>query len=378
MVMFALVAGAAFAQITFGGQLQEGMDLFSGNNVNGDDVKMGGHYYPEGPYHEAKFSVLFGTGNAGGRLVWMTDEQVMWGWMQWRPNQYFRVKIGTDYDGEGGFPQIIGWGFTGEAKNSVSAVNDYGGGLYMQYRNSGLNYGGFDGYPASDKMFHLQLSVFPVDLLQVNILFRDIDIAKEATERLATMQLYASYRIEEIGTIRFAIVGQGGLAKGASDGDNIGTFHLAFYTNELTQGVAFEIGGQYNLPKKNKTDSFDAFRIGGGLNLTKTDPFNLKIRFGTMFGGMKAGEPREKVGFSMGLLPSYKIGTKATVFLHMGFGLEKDNKDADADYSWFINPYVWMPMGGMRMWVGLQIVDQHAIQDGKFNWTIPFGFNFYF
>jgi hypothetical protein len=35
-------------------------------------------------------------------------------------------------------------------------------------------------------------------------------------------------------------------------------------------------------------------------------------------------------------------------------------------------------MGGMRMWIGLQIVDQSAVQDGKFNWTIPFGFNFYF
>jgi len=378
MVMFALVAGAVSAQVTFGGQLMEGMDLFSGNNVSGDDVKMGGHYYPEGPYHEAKFSALFGGGTAGGRLVWMTDEQVMWGWMQWRANQYFRVKVGSDYDGEGGFPQIIGWGFTGEAKNSVAAVNDYGGGLYMQYRNSGLNYGGYDGYPSSDKMFHLQLSVFPVDLLQVNFLFRDIDLPKEATERLATMQVYMSYKFEQVGTLRFAAAGQGGLARDANEGDNIATLHLAFYSNEIVQGFAFELGGQYNLPKKDKSDSFDAFRVGGGLNLTRTDPFNMKLRFGTMFGGQKNGEQIEKVGFSVGLLPSYKVNPKLTVFLHGGFGFEKENNEADPDYSWFVNPYIWVPMGGMRMWVGLQIVDQHAIQEGKFNWTIPFGFNFYF
>jgi hypothetical protein len=378
MAVLALVAGAAFAQITFGGQLQEGMDLASGNNVNDDPVNIGGHYYPEGPYHEAKFSVLFGDGKAGGRLVWMLDEQVMWGWMQWRPSEFFRVKIGSDYDGEGGFPQIAGWGFTGEAKNSVSAVNDYGGGLYMQYRNSGINYGGYDGYPSSDKMVHLQLSIFPIDMMQVNLLFRDIDIAKEASERLATAQIYMSYRIEEVGTIRFAAVGNGGLAKDQDDGADIGTLHLAFYSNEIVQGLAFELGGQYNLPHLNASDTFAAIRVGGAINITSlTDPFNLKIRGGTMFGGQNKGVDIEKFGFSVGLLPSYKL-PKLTIFLHGGFGMEQDNKDADATYSWFVNPYIWVPMGGMRMWIGLQIVDQSAVQDGRFNWTIPFGFNFYF
>jgi hypothetical protein len=382
MVMFALVAGVAFAQITFGGQLQEGMDLFSGTNVTDDKVIMGGHYHPEGPYHEAKFSVLFGDGTAGGRLVWMLDEQVMWGWMQWRPSQYFRVKIGSDYDGEGGFPQIIGWGFTGEAKNSVAAVNDYsGGGLPMSYRNSGLNYGGFDGYPSSDKMVHLQLSVFPIDMLQINLLFRDIDLQKEVAERLATLQLYASYKIEEIGTVRFAAVGGGGLWEDSANGTSIGTLHLAFYSNEIVQGLAFELGGQYSLPKKSADGfdgGFDAIRIGGGINMTLTDPFNFKLRFGTMFGGQKAdGSDIEKFGMSVGLLPSYKL-PKMTIFLHVGFGLEQETKDDDAVYEWFINPYIWVPMGGMRMWVGLQIQDQHSLNDGQFKWAIPFGFNFYF
>jgi len=392
MVMFALVAGAAFAQITFGGQLQEGFDLFSGNNIsyvhNEDvkdeyaDVNMGGHYYPEGPYHEAKFSVLFGDGTAGGRLVWMLDEQVMWGWMQWRPNQFFRVKIGSDYDGEGGFPQIIGWGFTGEAKNSVAAVNDYGGGLFMQYRNSGLNFGGFDGYPASDKMFHLQFSIFPIDFLQVNFLFRDIDQPMEISERLSKMQIYASYRIEQIGTARFAAVGKGGFARhvdssgSSQDGDGRVTLHFAFYSNELVQGLAFEAGTQLDMKHRN-VDTYDAARIGGGLNLTMFDPIGLKLRFGTMFGGKTAGKDNEKTGFSIGLLPSYKL-PKMTIFFHAGLGVEKENNDAEAVYEWFINPYVWVPMGGMRMWIGLQIVDQHNIQDGLFKWVIPCGFNFYF
>jgi len=38
-------------------------------------------------------------------------------------------------------------------------------------------------------------------------------------------------------------------------------------------------------------------------------------------------------------------------------------------------------MGGMRMWVGLQIIDEHGARDdgaGQFSWNVPFGFNFYF
>jgi len=391
MVMFALVAGAAFAQITFGGQLQEGMSLFSGNNVKEDPVNMGGTY--NSTEHEAKFSVLFGDGTAGGRLVWELNNKLMWGWMQWRPNQYFRVKIGKDGDGEWGFPQIIGWGFTGEAKNSVAAVSDYNGQLYMKYRHAGLNYGGFDG----NGDFHLGFSVFPIDLLQVNFLFRNFDKAGEMTDKLSKMQISASYKIEEIGTVRFAAVGRGGLAKPykkegdketgiAKDGDPIAMLHLAFYSNEIVQGLAFELGTQIDLPHLNESDTFDNVTIGGGINLTKTDPFNLKIRAGGSFGGKTKGEKGVDVGkptgYSIGILPSYKL-PKLTIFFHAGYGAESeyigtDGKLVEANYAWFINPYIWMPMGGMRMWVGVQILDAHTAREGKFNWYVPFGFNFYF
>jgi hypothetical protein len=390
MVLFALVTGAVFAQMTLGGQLMEGMTLFSGNNVKDADVNMGGTY--NSTYHEAKISALIGDGTAGGRLV-MYAKGGFWGWMQWRPNQFFRVKIGSDGDGEWGFPQIIGWGFTGEAKNSVAAVNDYDGSLPMKYRHAGLNYGGFDG----DGSFNLGLSLFPTDLIQVNVLFRDFDKEGEASDKLSKMQLSASIKLEEIGTIRFAAVGSGGLAKHADDGgvakdrDAIGVLHLAFYSNELVQGFAFEVGGQYDLPHLNQTDLSDQIAIGAGINLTSTDPFNLKFRGGIKLGGTKWDDKKkavynnELVGFSVGILPSYKL-PKMTIFFHAGMGTEleytdNDGKTVEGKYEWFINPYVWVPMGGMRMWIGIQIIDQHGTREdgaGQFKWNVPFGFNFYF
>ena len=378
MVMFALVAGAAFAQLTVGGQLQEGITLLSGTNVKDSDVIMGeGYKSDDGPYHEAKISLLFGDGTAGGRLV-MRAKGSFWGWMQWRPSQYFRIKIGTDGDGEGGFPQIVGWGFTGEAKNSVAAVNDWGGGgNAMSFRNAGLNYGGYDG----DSNFNLGLWVFPTDFIAVTALFRGItnnsdNTGDELSKKLAKLELFTSIKLEEIGTIRFAAVGDGGLAKEAEDNTKIGHFFLAFYSNELVQGLAFEVGGRYDIPRLN-TDTQDPISVALGVNLTSTDPFNLKVRTNINFGEKdKTGKDLEKVQWGIGLLPSYKL-PKMTIFFHAGFGIQQIG-DKDPEYDWFINPYIWVPMGGMRMWVGVQILDQHLVQDGQFKWNVPFGFNFYF
>jgi len=389
MVMFALVAGAAFAQVTFGGQLQTSAVFLGGNNVTDSDVNMGGAY--NGTYTNAKFTALIGDGTAGGRIVLdkLDAGTRFWGWMQWRPSQFFRIKVGRDEDGDsviGGFPQIIGWGFTGEAKNSA-AVSDYNGSGAMQYRNSGLNYGAFDNADG----FSLGLSFFPIDMLTISLLFKaNFDEPVEVSERLATMHLVASYKIEEIGTVRFAWVGDGGLAaeydeetgKGKSkDGDSVATLHLAFYSNEIVEGLAFELGGTFNLPHKNESDTYDAVRVAAGINMTTiTDPFNFKLRVGSMFGGKKQGEDLEKTGMSIGILPSYKL-PKATIFFHAGFGVEQENADADPVTNWFINPYVWVPMGGMRMWIGLQIVDEGKRTEDEaqqLSWRIPFGFNFYF
>jgi len=380
MVLFALVAGAAFAQVTFGGQLQTSAVFLSGDNVKDSDINMGGAY--NGTYTNAKFTALIGDGTAGGRIVLdkLDAGTRFWGWMQWRPSQYFRIKVGRDEDGDqfiyGGFAQIAGWGFTGEAKNAA-AVSDYNGSLAMTYRCSGLDYGAFNNVDG----FSLGLSFFPIDDLTISLLWKaDVDQAVEISERLANTHIVVGYKIEEVGMIRFAAQGKGGFKKEADDGADVGSLHLAFYSNEIAEGVAFEVGGSYNLPHRNASDTYDAIKVSAGLDLTATDPFNFKLRVGSEFGGQTAGVDNEKVGFSVGILPSYKL-PKMTIFFHAGFGYEQETKDADAVTNWFINPYVWVPMGGMRMWIGVQVIDEgkRAADDAQqISWKIPFGFNFYF
>jgi hypothetical protein len=266
----------------------------------------------------------------------------------------------------------------------------------MKYRHSGLTYPGFDG--AGN--FHLMFSLFPTDMLQVNILFRDFDKKAEIDQRFAKAQVYASYKIEEVGTVRFAWRGLGGLGKKKEEGstgtvvegDPVGDIFLHFYSNEIVQGLAFEAGVQLDLPHVDQSDTYDGVRFGLGVNLTSTDPFNLKVRTGFMLAGQSEGKAPADVnngktadfGWTLGLLPSYKL-PKMTIFFHAGFGVENipGRKNAEGDdeemvTEWFINPYIWVPMGGMRMWVGIQILDKHSQRDGLFEWNIPFGFNFYF
>jgi len=291
------------------------------------------------------------------------------------------MKVGSDGDGSWGFPQIAGWGFTGEAKNSVGAFSDYNGSLAMRYRNTGLNYGGFDGAGA----YHVAFSYYPTDMVEVHVLSRDMATPSEISMRLARLQLISRIVLEDVGTLRLAFVGQGGLAPnedGKLDpGSNIGDFFLAFHSTQIVQGLGFEVGVKYNLPRVEATDTFDNIHASFGVNYTK-DAFGLKLRGGAAFGGKAAGEALDPgVGFH--ILPNYRVNPNTIVFFHAGIGLEFGD---ETDYQWFINPYVWVRASeGLRFWAGLQVIDNRPTDptdfhygQNRFDWKIPFGFNFYF
>jgi len=369
-----------------------GSVFLSGSNLKDSDVNFGGD---DGGnvYTNAKIHVSFGDGTSGGRLVYDHlnvgadgSSGRFWGWYQWRPNQYFRVKVGSDEDGDNviaAFAQIVDWGFTAEAKNGSAAYSDYNGSLAMKYRN-----GAFFGNVYDPGQFSLGLSFFPIEGLTLSLAFPNFGSAKEITEQLAYLAFVAKYQWEGVGMINFAAEGQGGLkkdwdgVKGSTANRNVGNLYLAFYSNELVEGFAFELGGKFNLPRRvgyeKKGDTFDNINVTAGINLTSTDPFNFKLRTNVAFGGKDDGKDID-AGWGIGILPSYKLA-KMTVYLHAGLGLEFPVKDGeDTKYQWFVNPYISMPAGSATMYAGLQIISQQRPDDKfQFDWKIPFGFNFYF
>ncbi|MDR0502505.1 MAG: hypothetical protein LBH16_04210, partial [Treponema sp.] len=267
-VMLALLTGAAFAQANLGGQLMIGTTLLKGETTEDSDVLMGGQQY-----HEAKMSATFGDATGGGKLVFTVGNdgaysgglgnawKTAWGFLYWRPVQIFRMQVGVNADGDYGAAQISGWGFTGEAKNSVAAISDYmnwgGGNTWwpLWVFQSALTRKGNAFYPGTGDLANVNMSLFPIDGLRATFVFpmgggladSGDGQAQRVGDQLADFHFNANYNIEEIGLLNVSFVGKGGLAKDKGETNSIGNIYASFYLTAI-QGMGAELGLVYGLP----------------------------------------------------------------------------------------------------------------------------------
>jgi len=411
MAVLALVAGTAFAQPNMGGQLMIGTTLLTGESTEDSDIMMGGLQY-----HEAKISATFGDSKGGGKLVFTsgTDNAYggglgtgfvrTWGFLYWRPVAQFRMQVGVNADGDYGAAQISGWGFTGEAKNSVGAISDYmnwGGGNEwwpLWIFQSALTRKGNAFYPGTGDLANVNFSIFPVEGMVAHLIFpigggvKDSGdgAAQEVQNQLADFHFNLKYTFEEAGLLNIAFVGKGGLGKDKEKEESIGNLHASFYLNAI-QGMGIELGLVYGLPWETEgglaNDGF--LGVGAGFRFDDGGPFTFKLRANARLMG-KANDKDMNTVIYANILPCYKINNNVWAFLYAGLGMEMfDNEEfSGSRMGWFINPYVWVRAAeGLRFWSGLQIY-QDGRRAGKFGstasadspviWRVPFGFNFYF
>ena len=241
-VMFALVAAAAFAQPTIGGQLKAGATLFSGsNNVDQKEdntffVNENADEYKAGDVTEkyngvsddimaglrktdAWINAKFGDAEMGGvvRAHARSDGNYhsprAFAFMWWRPNEYFRIQAGSNPDGDWGGAQITGWGFNGEAQDFVALdkdSGDLGGSTVWVARTAGF-YGGI-----SDTA--ILTSLYPMEGLTVNIGLPWGEAADgRAIDKWLRFHLQVKYDLEDIGTIAVTYEGQGQAQKQVTD-----------------------------------------------------------------------------------------------------------------------------------------------------------------
>jgi len=379
-VIFALVAGVAFAEATLGGQLQIGTNVFSGNLDSGG-LRMGGLRA-----HEAKIKATFGDGESGGVIVITSSgdfnpttpgfhaEGRFSGFLYWRPSEFFRIQVGQNNDGDYGAARISGWGFTGEAKNSVGAYNDWNpGGLTMAANRSHAFYAGTGSWN------NLNMSFFPMHGLTVNLIFPFTSgwSARAYDAVLADINLNVVYNIEDLGIVTVSFAGRdenenrgGGLADGNNNG--LGTLYASFYLMAI-DGMGLDLGLMFNLPGQNGRTS--GLAIGAGFTFA-ADALNVKVRAGAKFGSTNdAGVGDGLTTISLGVLPSFKLDN-ITAFLHAGLGMRlSDASGVDPVMDWFINPYMTMPAGNLRLYAGIQLYKHGS---GPVTYAVPFGFNIYF
>jgi len=203
---------------------------------------------------------------------------------------------------------------------------------------------------------------------------------------------------------------------------------LSFYLTAI-ENIAVDLGLAYQFPLSYSYDVAATqyveqytyeytqnypFEIGLGFRFTSGD-FTFKLRSGISLGaGVKATDKKtlevvedlEQTKISINILPSLKIKT-VTAYLYAGLGMqfpddwENTKRTPDMTFggytnkvgggfranegpaiSWFVNPYVLIPVGSIRFLAGIQVYsDGVKYPNGDpalIKWSIPFGFYTYF
>ena len=321
----------------------------------------------------------------------------------------FRMQIGVNADGDYGAAAISGWGFTGEAKNSVGAISDYmnwgGGNTWwpLWIFQSALTRKGNAFYPGTGDLANINLSLFPADGMSVHFVLpigggvadSGDGAAQTWQDQIADFHLNWKWNIEDAGLLNVAFVGKGGLGDEKMDQYSIGNLYASFYLNSIP-GMNAELGLVYGLPWTTEDDVKNDGYLGVGVGFRMDDggPFNFKIRANARFGGHKGTQDKDGNDQKMdtlvyaNILPCYKINNNLWAFIYTGVGVEMFEDYIGARIGWFVNPYIWVRAAeGLRFWTGIQVY-QDGQKFGKFGstadadspviWRVPFGFNFYF
>jgi len=281
-VMCALLVGAAFAETTVGGKIHIG-----GQILNGDSDKNShpGTLEMSPDWYNTTIAVNFGDATAGGKMSLHNKSPSFYDYfVWWRPVQQFRMQVGVNADGDFGTAKITGWGFTGEAKNRLGAINEYSGPVF------GLAHARTGFYGGTGETTNVAFSIFPVDGLTVN-LWIPLQGDTAAATFLKT-ELNAVYKIEDIGDVTLSFQGNGFKYREADpdkDGlrvkdveyakkleenefyyekpswhvtETTGTpkFYLSFYLTALENmgidlGLAYQLPLNYNYDKYSKPDT---------------------------------------------------------------------------------------------------------------------------
>ena len=400
-VMFALVIGAAFADTSVGGGYHMNFGLaLDKNQVNGSDVGMGKfdaggdvNISAEGDNAGGKLRI-WGEGKTGG----ITDHALVW----WKPIDQLRIQLGKwDSTWEDG--SIVGWGFTGGAKDVVAL--GYGGDILNVDNHPGF-WGGFGN-------FGLGLSVYPADGIEINIgipLDKKVDFTTgdyvwdydtppaNSTDTLKTKaeviqmtaplgivlsntKINVKAAIPDIGTAKFTLdLKKNGKDAGvptSKDSDLLTDIYLSFYLSALeSSGMGAEVGLAVTT-SGNTTKKNDQIVLGLGFKYEAGD-LGLKAGLGVGFGeGRKVGS-KSVMPLYLTVLPYYNLGS-LTAFVNVGFATKLNADPAHTDI--FFNPYVQVPISGGNFWAGIQFSQEGAKVAGEkqdATWSIPIGFNYSF
>ena len=384
-VVFALVAGAAFADTSISGNVTARGKLISDTLDDNDDTKAQtsgqietAYIQLSGQNDEGTFGALArlrgndGTGKFHRAFVW------------WQPIPQLRIFYGQDLDGKFG-PYNVWSFFQGQE------------GYAHNFQSSGFESWGDwrAAFPGNWDKFGLSFSVYPVQGVELNLVVPasggigsagavgiqswEGTYGDKALEDvwLGSLELATSFSIPDIGKAGFTVIGPGSNIfdenyKG--DGKKAADLGLWFLLTAV-ESLDVQLGGAFEIPGKDDEKDYP-LKLALIANYNAGDlGLNFRTRFVLGSGDDKSFQTEINVQ------PSYKLAFMK-IFLAIGFAVKDGDTsdDVDAVASVFVNPYVRVPLGPGEIRIGLHIEDPNldgdVDKDAKVQVPVMFTYSF--
>jgi len=393
-VVFALVMGGVFAEISVGGGVSANIILGQGLtgddkpstadgwaglgiNVSGqnEDGTFGGNFGfgANSVWHGTDLGIEDAAGNDVNNGTIITDTAArIW----WKPIEQVQIQFGSG--SYWAYPQIgdagTGWGF-------YAGFNDLN--VWSIADGYGLDSGDGMGF---------YLTVTPISGLDI-----DLKIPFWGEDKALTVyqRFYAQvgYNINNIGTVKAAYKSNtGALAfrglndKGEEDWlDDHAQIGLSFALSAIPSvnlGFALITGIPTSNEDQNLLRTYPLnLSVGAGFNAAD---FNVKLRFAGEFFGKTTNTETDDVvknnaAIKFGVYPGYTVGS---LFVGLGVdvkveGISSEEDAPDAKVSWHVAPHIKYSVGSGYLMAGLNVGAPEAQKDAL-KWSIPLrmGFDF--
>ena len=386
-VVFALVAGVAFAEINVSGEVFGKITPLFGDSSEGNDGKV----HATGEMRRIRLEAsgqddngVFGgyiridhapwwTGSWNGDLAVVGSETgILTGNVWWKPIEQFKLTLGGNgSDGFFGADGVTRWGFYQVAADGVGVAEE-------NWVWSSSFFGGFD------PLYSALLTVTPIEGLEINVGIPFWNGGAEAKDIYNFINAQVAYNISGIG--KLALTYAGNTNEGLDDGSKM----WAYFGLSAIENLGLDIGLGFQFPGSDSdADATNNPPIAIGLGASYgAGGFGIKARFQAVLGGSsKVGSTETKgdTDIAVDILPSYAISDNATVFLSVGMAINSPDS-GDSTTSWHINPYValksnwWAP----NFYAGLRISSDGAkgsSGDGdasRVDWSVPIGIAIHF
>ena len=361
-VVFALIAGAAFADTAVSGSISVRSKLISDtlNDVDNTAMTSGeveaAYVQLDGQNDEGTFGGLIRLRHSEGSGTY--HRTFAW----WKPIPQLNIFLGQDPDGK--FGPYNAWSFF-QGQESYAHDHDWGA-----WRAA---------FPGNWDTFGLALSVFPIQGLEIDIIvpFGATNSTSKKFNDLffGSLQLAVVYGIPDIGTVFLNVLGPGSDIFDDVKESNYGDIGLSFLLTAVP-GINVQVGFSTKIPGEVTEYPTNLALIanynGEGFGVKFRSRFVLGSRSGTTYN-------KDYIQIGLDVQPWISLGP-VTAYLNIGF-ITTDNGSgaSNAVTSQFIlNPYIRMGFGGGSLRFGVLFKDPNldADKDAQISVPLIFGYSF--